>query len=47
VEIDIFSFVAISRIACRNPGERVRANLSFGGFPEDGLAMGEAYYGDY
>jgi hypothetical protein len=46
-EIEFLSFIAISRIACRISGDRVSAILSFGGFPDGGLAMRESYNASY
>jgi hypothetical protein len=42
-EMEHFSFVAISRIACMISGEKVRAILSLRGCPEGGLAIREWY----
>jgi hypothetical protein len=42
-----FSFVAISRISCMISGGRVSAILSFGGFPDGGLALRGSYNASY
>lgn len=46
-EMEHFSFVAISRIACMISGEKVRAILSLRGCPDGGLGMRGSYNASY